>query len=393
MSHRLISRNQDLKRLRDEGYNIEINTSNLLVHDVPYVTEGGEIKIGTLVSNLELNGDITQSPIQDHTVWFTGDFPCKKIGSKMTMLVVETRSHELIPGMQVNHRFSTKPNPPGYLNYYDKMTRYVTLLSNEARAIDPRVTPMTFPLLIDAEEDGVFKYSDSASSRAGISAISAKLSNHKIAIIGVGGTGAYILDLLAKTPVREIQIYDGDIFQQHNAFRAPGAASKEDLVSPKKKVHYYFEIYSRMRYGIVPHSHNINESNIDLLKTVDFVFLCIDGDQTKRAIIDYLELAGIPFIDCGIGVYTVEEKLAGIVRVTMCTSNKKDHISKRVVCDDGGNNEYASNIQIADLNALNAVLAVIKWKKMCGFYNDLDHEHHMTYTIDGNLIANEEELN
>jgi hypothetical protein len=40
----------------------------------------------------------------------------------------------------------------------------------------------------------------------------------------------------------------------------------------------------------------------------------------------------------------------------------------------------------ADLNALNAALAVIKWKKLACFYQDLDHEHHSTYTIGGNML-------
>lgn len=53
-------------------------------------------------------------------------------------------------------------------------------------------------------------------------------------------------------------------------------------------------------------------------------------------------------------------------------------------------NEYDVNIQIADLNALNAALAVIKWKKLMGFYQDLDLEHHCTYTIGGNLLHNED---
>ncbi len=56
--------------------------------------------------------------------------------------------------------------------------------------------------------------------------------------------------------------------------------------------------------------------------------------------------------------------------------------------DDHG--PYDTNIQIADLNALNAALAVIKWKKLCGFYLDLDQEHHSTYTLDGNAMDNEE---
>ena len=58
--------------------------------------------------------------------------------------------------------------------------------------------------------------------------------------------------------------------------------------------------------------------------------------------------------------------------------------------DDADRNEYDVNIQIADLNALNAALAVIKWKKLFGFYQDLDHEHHSTYTIGGNMLLNED---
>ena len=52
---------------------------------------------------------------------------------------------------------------------------------------------------------------------------------------------------------------------------------------------------------------------------------------------------------------------------------------------------YSRNIQIAELNALNAALAVIKWKKLLGFYRDLEHEHFNTYTLDGNLIINEDQ--
>jgi hypothetical protein len=55
------------------------------------------------------------------------------------------------------------------------------------------------------------------------------------------------------------------------------------------------------------------------------------------------------------------------------------------------NRDYSQNIQIADLNSLNAALAVIKWKKLLGFYRDLEHEHFSTYTIDGNLVTNEDQ--
>jgi hypothetical protein len=41
-------------------------------------------------------------------------------------------------------------------------------------------------------------------------------------------------------------------------------------------------------------------------------------------------------------------------------------------------NEYHTNIQIAELNALNASLAVIKYKQLRGFYRtDIPADHHV----------------
>lgn len=36
---------------------------------------------------------------------------------------------------------------------------------------------------------------------------------------------------------------------------------------------------------------------------------------------------------------------------------------------------------MADLNALNAQLAVIKWKQLFGFYEDRARSHQATYTV------------
>jgi hypothetical protein len=42
------------------------------------------------------------------------------------------------------------------------------------------------------------------------------------------------------------------------------------------------------------------------------------------------------------------------------------------------------------LNSLNAALAVIKWKKLCGFYADRDHEHFSAFMIASNKLLNDE---
>jgi hypothetical protein len=274
------------------------------------------------------------------------------------------------------------------------MTTYVAIISSHAAVIDPSATAQTRRVIESDDPDAVFKYIETASGQAGIAAVSGKLELDRIAIVGLGGTGSYILDLVAKTPVREIHTFDGDDFLQHNAFRSPGAPSVEELRAIPKKVHYHAGRYEPMRRGIVAHDFDIDVSNVGMLEGMDFVFLSVDRGDVKRPIIEKLEELGIPFIDVGMGIGLVEDQLHGIVRVTTSTTEKRDHIrDKKRIGLTGGDADgvYAKNIQIAELNALNAALAVIKWKKLFGYYLDLEHEHFCTYTLDGNLIINEDQ--
>ncbi len=390
MSPELISHSADLKQLLDEGYDIGIRANHLVISQVPYVNAKREVQYGTLISELTLADDRTTAKPSTHVAHFIGDYPCNRDGSEITAIKHASGPIRIDDGFVANYSFSNKPSD-GYKNYHHKMTRYIEIISNPARVIDPTASAITFTTSVSHTDDSVFLYRDTASSRAGIYAITRKLELKRVAIVGLGGTGSYVLDLVAKTPIAEIHLLDGDDLLLHNAFRAPGAASTQELRSKPTKVAYFTEQYSKMRRNIVPHPYFVDETNVDQLRGMDFVFLCIDAGDAKRLIVEKLEQFGTPFIDVGMGIYEADGSLAGVVRVTTSTGEHREHLRKRVSLGDGNvNDEYSRNIQIADLNALNAALAVIKWKKMFGFYVDLDHEYHSTYTINGNVLTNEE---
>ena len=46
MQSALISRSPDLLRLRNDGYEVEVRSGHLLVHNVPYVNAGGDVSSG-----------------------------------------------------------------------------------------------------------------------------------------------------------------------------------------------------------------------------------------------------------------------------------------------------------------------------------------------------------
>jgi hypothetical protein len=120
----------------------------------------------------------------------------------------------------------------------------------------------------------------------------------------------------------------------------------------------------------------------------------MDAGEDKKAVVGKLEAIGASFVDVGMGLELNDGSLGGILRVTASTPEKRDHVHGGRVSFTGGGAEdlYSTNIQVADLNALNATLAVIKWKKLRGFYRDVVSEHHCTYTTDGNLLINGDEV-
>ena len=130
------------------------------------------------------------------------------------------------------------------------------------------------------DDDSLFKYLDTASPRAEITAATAKLEMRKVVIIGLGGSGGYVLDLVAKTPVEQIYLRRRHPPPAQCVSRAGGCFGRRARRRPKK-VTYFGDIYSKMRRGIVSHPEHVDTSNIDQLHDADFVFVCIDDGPPK----------------------------------------------------------------------------------------------------------------
>lgn len=399
MHNLIINHSPDLKRLRDEGFDIRILHGHIFVFDVPYVDKNKEVKFGILITVLnptQKNIDGSIATIADkpstHVAYFTGDLPCYSNGSPIVQL---NRPCKLIIGneVEVHWEFSMKPNNKVPENYYQLITNYEHIIVSHAKEINPEVSARNFRVVNIEEEESVFKYYDTNASRAEITKISNKLKGYKIGIIGLGGTGSYILDLVAKTEVKEIHLFDGDYFLQHNSFRAPGAVSKEELSLKLKKTTYYQTIYSKMRNGIIDHPEYFTSQSLDTLNVLDFVFLCFDKGSIKKSIVERLELLEKPFIDVGISVESVDnECLIGTMKVVSSKSDCRNFVREknRIDFSDADEDLYNHNIQIAELNSLNACLAVIKWKKYFGFYQDKNNENFTYYSTNNQLFIDDD---
>lgn len=389
-----VAASADLQRVAEEGYVLEVRGGHLVVHEIPYVTSRCTVEFGKLVMPIMFAGDVAAAP-NSHVALWAGEHPSHADGRLMTEIAHTSSRHAVEPDLFVDHSFSAMPKPAKrYADFYEKITAYVARISGPAESLDSTVTPRTFGVIAVRDDASVFRYTENASALAGIAALTPTLAVGKVAIVGTGGTGAYLLDFVAKTPVDEIHLFDDDEFLQHNAFRAPGAASLEELRMRPRKVEYLKTKYDPMRRGIHAHTVPIDETNVAILRDMHTVFVCVDSGPARRLIVETLTGSGVHCIIVGMGMHHTPSGLSGQVATTTAGPGRWDHVGQRVsygTRNEEAHDAYRQNIQIAELNALNAVMAVIAWKKRCGFYADLEHEGHSAYIIEGNGLANDDQ--
>ena len=393
MSARPTGPDSGLQRLIDEGYEISVRQQHLVVHSIPYVTSEREIKRAVMVCPFIENAGTILAP-DNHQVWWSGGYPCFANGAPIAQIENEHSTQEIFKGCTIHHRFSNKPDGvSAFGDHYAKMVHYINIIQAQAKALDPASDARTGIAVSHEPGQSVFRYADTASARSEIMMTSARLALNKVAIVGLGGTGSYVLDQVAKTPVREIHLFDGDEFLQHNAFRAPGAASLAELEQRMLKVEYFRQRYDPMHRGVVCHPYFLDASNVADLSGFDFVFVCVDRGGVRSMLCRHLQAMGTPFIDVGMSVEMVKDslKLIGTCRVTLCTPARNAHLEKYVPFDEEEDDVlYRQNIQVADLNALNAQFAVLKWKQHFGFYQDDFQTHHGTYSVSSQSLTRDE---
>lgn len=369
--------------LLTDGYDLVMHNGHLIVRRIPYLAPSGARTDGRLVLPVNDSGGVMADAIGDHTIWFAGEEPRDERSAPLGSASVR----DIGDGDKVSFMLSFKPPSGSYASLYDKVRTYASILSTPARGIDPTLTATPGAAFQVVEDDLPLVYRDTNTTRAGLTALNTVFRGHRIAIVGVGGSGSYILDQVAKTWVDCIDLFDGDVFENHNAFRAPGAAAHETLQAGRNKAEYFAEEYSRMHTGITAHPEHLSLDNIHLLANATFVFLAAADAHERPMIMAWLRDHDIPFIDVGMGLHQVDGGLTGLLKSTTYLPGGSIGLPTKPA-PTPGEDEYSTNIQVADLNALNALLAVIGWKRYLGFYATHSLANETVYKLYLNELRN-----
>ncbi len=372
------------RRLLAEGYRLTSEGNHLIVERIPCVTTAKEVAYGRLALPVTFSGDIVQDGSGDHRIWWIGEQPCDEQGRPLPGPSPET--HAITSEVVATFMISSKPKETGvFASTYEKIVSYVRFLSHPAKAIDPTVSATPGADWNEVPSDLPFSYPDTGTARAGLAELNARFRGHRIGIIGLGGTGSYILDHVSKTWVDAIDLFDGDVFDNHNAFRAPGAADIEDLKMRPNKAEHFARLYSLMHNGITSHPYHVTAENLEELNGCTFVFLAAGEAADKGPILSWLRDKGIPAIEVGMGIRDEDGRLSGLLAVINHFPNQPEAAGPTTT---GTANDYDRNIQVSDLNCLNAVLAVGNWKRYLGYYASALDANETIYKIFTGEIRN-----
>ena len=387
MSLKLASRNDDIRRLVEKGYAIAIDGAHLIVRDIPYLDNECNLQWGAFVTKLVF---VDQERVQqdDHQIYFTGTAPYNIDGSLVSGLsggphaiALSDVSKDVVVQRSFSNKRIVDGQKIGYADFFEKIENYVALVAGPAMN-KYGANPLTFKLVEEIPIASVFKFRDTLTSRAEISDLASRLEHDVIAIIGLGGTGSYLLDYMAKTPVKEIRAFDADAYHVHNAFRSPGRLDESEL--GKSKAEVYLARYSNFRNGLSILPKFIDNASVEELHGVTFAFVCVDKGSARSAIMDLLIAKEIPFIDVGMGLSRAGNgSLKGMMRVTYFPVGPAQKIREEQLVDtqDAPENIYRANIQISELNAMNASLAMMRYKQVRSFFAEDDPYYHLIQDV------------
>lgn len=371
----LANRNPFIQELEDEGYLLDFVGGYLLVYGLPYLDEHGKLLYGDLASPVDLSDEGVIDPPPNHQVWFRGSRPHDQKRRQLRLGGGPSKV-KVADGFESDQSFSyklldDKGQMRTYHSFKEKMHTYIDTITAPAMAAFSEATPLK-AIEIRAKEQGTpLKFPDTLSARYHMNDLSRLLEGKRVAIVGLGGTGSYILDFIARTHLAEIILFDDDKVHVHTIFRFPGFIPRA-IGSPK--VDALAQQYGNWHSSITPIPERVKKENIEQLRELDFVFVSIDNGPARITIADWLSANHVPFVDCGMGLNRVATGLNGVVRVTGVDRLAYEGTESTVFLpgEDPKEGEYRRQGQIAELNALNAALAVLRFKQYFGIYDRED---------------------
>ena len=257
------------------------------------------------------------------------------------------------------------------LNNYVRQI-YALFLDRSASSDDLPPRPYTFDVLGDHHPEAVEWRS--------------LVAQERVAIIGLGGVGAWIADFVIKADPREIRAWDYDCIEPKNILRMPGGLDPRVWIG-RAKADWLQETYSLIHTNVHGHNVKILLGNVhEVIEGTTFAFVAVDDADDRMLVCDALANARIPFVVAGLSLKRKEKRVKVAMRIVTAHGGMSSWRAAIPQVGQAGQDDYGS-LDLPDVYAMAAGWAVQAWRKVRGQFWQEKREECLDYGVsDQSLI-------
>jgi molybdopterin-synthase adenylyltransferase len=126
----------------------------------------------------------------------------------------------------------------------------------------------------------------------------------RVAIVGAGGLGGWVIESLARMGVGQLDLFDGDVFEEGNLNRQLGCT---EATLGRSKVQVLAERVAQVNSAVSVNAHVLwvsNDNAADILSGVDLVVDALDTLPARFVVQRAATALGIPLVHGAIAGYT-----------------------------------------------------------------------------------------
>ena len=257
------------------------------------------------------------------------------------------------------------------LNNYVKQI-YALFLGGSVSAKEAAPRPYTFDVLGDQLPEAV--------------AWRGLLAQECVAIVGLGGVGAWIADFVVKADPRQVDGWDYDCIESKNILRMPGGLDPNVWIG-RPKAEWFQETYSLIHTRV--HGHNVKvlrDRVQEVIERTTFAFVAVDDADDRIMVCDALANAGIPFVAVGLSPVRKDKRVKVSMRIVTAHVGVSSWREAIPQVGQAGQDDYGS-LDLPDVYSMAAGWAIQSWRKMRGQLWQKTREECLDYSAnDQSLI-------
>ncbi len=208
-----------------------------------------------------------------------------------------------------------------------------------------------------------------------------------VAIVGLGGVGAWIADFVVKADPREVHGWDYDCIEPKNILRMPGGIDP-DLWIGRPKADWFQETYSLIHTNAHGHNVKVLPTNWqEVIEKFTFAFVAVDDAHDRMMVCDALADAEIPFVVVGLSLVRKDKRVKVSMRIVTAYVGVSSWREAIPQVGQAGQDDYGS-LDLPDVYSMAAGWAIQSWRKMRGQFWQKKREECLNYSAsDQSLIV------